>query len=140
MLAVPKRGRKHGEKRHLSAEQEKQIQKTIVDHYTDQLKLPFALWDRLAVRQLIKLQFGFEMPIRTVGEYLSRWGYTPQKPIRKAHEQRPVEVPRWMDESYPAIHAKAKDEKPRFTGATRPASQSRATCCEAMPRPEKLLS
>ncbi len=110
MLAVPKRGRKHGEKRHLSAEQEKQIQKTIVDHYPDQLKLPFALWDRQAVRQLIKLQFGFEMPIRTVGEYLSRWGYTPQKPIRKAYEQRPVEVARWMDESYPAIHAKAKDE------------------------------
>ncbi|WP_292002285.1 IS630 family transposase [Chlorobium sp.] len=110
MLAVPKRGRKHGEKRHLSVEQEKQIQKMIVDHYPDQLKLPFALWDRQAVRQLIKLQFGFEMPIRTVGEYLSRWGYTPQKPIRKAYEQRPAEVARWIEESYPAIQTQAKAE------------------------------
>lgn len=110
MLAVPKRGRKYGEKRHLTAEQEKQIRKMIVDHYPDQLKLQFALWDRQAVQQLIKLQFGFEMPIRTVGEYLSRWGYTPQKPIRKAYEQRPAEVARWMEESYPAIKAQAKAE------------------------------
>jgi len=108
MLAVPKRGRKYGEKRHLTAEQEKQIRKMIVDHFPDQLKLQFALWDRQSVRQLIKLQFGFEMPIRTVGEYLSRWGYTPQKPIRKAYEQRPAEVSRWMEKSYPAIKAKAK--------------------------------
>jgi len=110
MLVVPKRGRKYGEKRHLTAEQEKQIRKMIVDHYPDQLKLQFALWDRLAVRQLIKLQFGFEMPIRTVGEYLSRWGYTPQKPIRKAYEQPPAEISRWIEESYPAIKAKEKAE------------------------------
>lgn len=77
----------------------------------NQLKLPFALWDRQAIRQLITLQFGLDMPIRTVGEYLSRWGYTPQKPIRKAYEQRPAEVQRWMDESYPAVKAQAKTEK-----------------------------
>jgi len=83
----------------------------IVDHYPDQLKLPFALWDRQAVRQLIKLQFGLVMPIRTLGEYLSRWGYTPQKPIPKAYEHRPAEAGRWMVESYPAIAAQAKAEK-----------------------------
>ena len=82
----------------------------IVDHYPDQLKLLFASWNRQAFRQLIKMQFGFEMPIRTVGEYLSRRGYTPQKPIQKAFEHRPVEVALWMEESYPAIYSKAKDE------------------------------
>lgn len=127
MLAVPKRGRKHGEKRHLTIEQEKQIQKMIVDHYPDQLKLQFALWDRQAVRQLIKLQFGFATPIRTVGECLSRWGYTPQKPIRKAYEQRPAEVARWMEESYPAFRLRQKLKMQRFTGATRPVSQPMAT-------------
>lgn len=111
MLTVPKRGRKHGEQRRLNREQEKQIQNMIIDHYPDQLKLHFALWDRHAVRQLILQQFGLDLPIRTVGDYLSRWGYTPQRPIRKAYEQRPVEVDRWMQESYPAIKAKAKAEK-----------------------------
>ena len=110
MLAEPKRGRKQGEQRSLSPEQEKQIQKMIVEHYPEQLKLPFALWDRQAIKQLILLKFGIHMPIRTVGHYLSRWGYTPQRPIRKAYEQRPAEVERWMQESYPTIKAKAKSE------------------------------
>lgn len=83
----------------------------IIDHYPDQLKLPFALWDRQAILMLIKQQFGIQMPIRTVGEYLSRWGYTPQKPVRKAYEQRPAEVERWMQESFPEIKAKAKSKQ-----------------------------
>ena len=41
-----------------------------------QLSLPFALWNRRAVMQLVKVLFAIEMPIRTVGEYLLRWGYT----------------------------------------------------------------
>jgi transposase len=80
----------------------------IVDHYPDQLMLPFALWDRQAVKQLILQQFCIALPIRSDGRYLSRWGYTPQRPIRKAYEQRSAEVERWMQESYPAIKAKAK--------------------------------
>ena len=89
---------------------------------------------------MIKLQFGFEMPIRIVGEYLSRWGYTPQKPIRKAYEQRPVEVARWMDESYPAIHAKAKDENAEIYWGDATGISTQGNCCEAMPWPEKPLS
>jgi transposase len=84
MLVEPKRGRKHGEKSHLSPEQEKQIQKMIVDHCSDQWKLSFALWDRQAVSQLILQQFGMLLPIRTAGDYLARWRYTPQKPRPKA--------------------------------------------------------
>ena len=111
MLSVPKRGRKIGDKRTLTGEQEKTIQKMIVDHYPDQLKLPFALWDRQALLMLLKQQFNIQMPIRTVGEYLLRWGYTPQKPVRKAYEQKPEEVQRWMRESLPEIKLKAKSER-----------------------------
>jgi len=49
-IAIRKRGRKVGEKRHLSMEQEKAIQKVIIDQYPDQLKLDFALWNRIAVQ------------------------------------------------------------------------------------------
>ena len=41
--------------------------------------MPFALWTRVAVRQLIQMRFGIEMPVRTVGEYLKRWGFTTQR-------------------------------------------------------------
>ena len=56
--------------------------------------LPFALWNRRAVQGLIEVAFGIDMPIRTVGEYLKRWGYTPQRPTRCALEQKPWDVQR----------------------------------------------
>ena len=106
-----KRGRGIGEKRTLSPEQEKEIQRLLVDKMPDQLKLPFALWTRDAVRLLIKHRFKFDMPIRTVGEYLKRWGFTPQKPVKRAYEQKPKEVQQWLETEYPKIRAKAKEEK-----------------------------
>jgi transposase len=106
-----KRGRRTGEKRKLAAEQEKEIRRLLVDKMPNQLKLPFALWTRDAVRLLIKHRFEFEMPIRTVGEYLKRWGFTPQKPVKRAYEQRPKEIQRWFEAEYPGIKAKAKEEK-----------------------------
>ncbi|MBK8965063.1 MAG: winged helix-turn-helix domain-containing protein [Candidatus Competibacteraceae bacterium] len=61
--------------------------------------------------ELIETLFGVAMPIRTVGEHLSRWGYSPQRPLKRALEQRPAEVQRWLDETYPSILARAKAEK-----------------------------
>ena len=53
-IRIKKRGRPVGKYRTLSPEQEKEIQKSIRDNCPDQLKLPFALWTRIAVQQLIK--------------------------------------------------------------------------------------
>ena len=75
------RGRSYGEARRLSLEQEKVLQKLICESRPEQLKLDFALWTRTAVRLLITQEFGLDLPIRTVGEYLKRWGFTPQRPM-----------------------------------------------------------
>lgn len=40
--------------------------------------------------------------------YLQRWGLTPQKPRRRAFEQDPEAVRRWLAEEYPAIRQAAK--------------------------------
>jgi transposase len=108
---VKPRGRKRGEGRQLTPEQEAQIRRLICDKTPDQLKLGFALWNRQAVSQLIEGRLGIKVPIRTIGEYLKRWGFTPQKPIKKAYEQRPAEVRKWLDEAYPQIAARAKAEQ-----------------------------
>ena len=50
------------------------------------------------------------MPVRTVGEYLKRWGFTPQRPLRHAYRQDPEAVRRWLQEEYPQIQARAKRE------------------------------
>lgn len=107
---VKPRGRKSGEGRYLTAHQEAEIRRLICDKTPDQFKLGFALWNRQAVKQLIEDRLGIKLAIRSVGQYLKRWGFTPQKPMKKAYEQRPAEVKRWLDETYPDIAARAKAE------------------------------
>lgn len=110
-LQLKKRGRRHGEKRRLAQEQEKDIQRMLVDKVPNQLKLPFALWTRKAVQEAIMEHHGVALPIRTVGEYLSRWGFTPQKPVKRAYEQQPEQIRKWLDEEYPGIARRAGKEK-----------------------------
>ncbi len=104
------RGRRYWSGRTLSLAQEWHLRSIIVGESPKQLSLPFALWNRRAVMQLIKILFDIEMPICTVGEYLLRWGYTPQRPIKRAQEQNPAQVARWLHDTYPAIVARAKAE------------------------------
>lgn len=110
LLSSQTQGRPVGSGRSLSTEQEAQIQKLLIDKTPDQLKLRYALWTREAVQQLIAQETGIKLAIRTVGQYLKRWGFTVQKPKKKAYEQRPAEVQRWLDEEYPTIHARAQEE------------------------------
>jgi transposase len=91
--------------------QSAQIAKSVVDRCPDQLKMPFYLWTREAVGQLIERRFGVRLSVWTVGRYLARWGFTPQKPMRRAFEKNPEAVHRWLDEKYPAIRKQAKQEK-----------------------------
>ena len=105
-----RRGRRAGEQLTLKEDQATAIQKMITDRTPDQLKMPFALWTRQAVQQLMKHQYKITMPIRTVGEYLKRWGFTAQKPAKRAYEQNPKAVKKWLDEEYPSIVQQAKTE------------------------------
>jgi len=109
-LHTKKRGVKTGQGRMLTDDQEQEIQKMIIDKTPDQLKLPFVLWDRKAVRELIQRQYGIGVAIRTVGDYLSRWNFTPQRPVKRAYEQQPKLVQLWLDEEYPKIQARALQE------------------------------
>lgn len=110
-IKLGRRGRRTGEKRTLTTEQEAQVKRALIDKTPDQLKLPFALWTRDAVKLLMKQRFSLEMPIRTVGEYLKRWGFTPQKPVKRAYEQSSQAVKKWLKTDYPVIASRAKEEK-----------------------------
>ena len=104
------RGRRRGSGMTLSPREAGRIQRIITDRCPDQLKLSFALWTRQAVQQLIRKELGIGMPIRTVGLYLKRWGFTPQKPLKRAYERCPKAVDRWVSEQYPAIEKQAKEQ------------------------------
>ena len=105
-----KRGRPVGACRKLTMTDEMWLRERIVDQSPDQLKLPFALWSRPAIKALIKARFGVEMQDRLVGKYLERWGFTPQRPVKRALEQDPVKVQTWLNETWPQVLARARAE------------------------------
>lgn len=111
-LKAKRRGRPRGGS--LLPWQAAQIAKTVVDRHPEQLKLPFYLWTREAVGDLIEQRFGIRLSVWTVGRYLGRWGFTPQKPLRRAYEKNPEQVRRWLEEDYPQVRKQAKREKARI--------------------------
>jgi transposase len=103
-------GRPTGSGRLLTEEQEDRVIELMDTKLPQELGIPSALWTRAAVRELFKQVTGKLLPIRTVGEYLNRWGYTPQKPVRKAYKQAPEEVAEWLEIQYPEIEKRAAEE------------------------------
>jgi len=109
-LEQQQRGAKFGEGRTLKPFQEAQVQQKMREHFPEALGIDSALWTRRAVQALIGQECQVEMPIRTVGEYLKRWGYSPQKPLKRAYEQDPQAVHQWLEVEYPAVVARAESE------------------------------
>jgi transposase len=110
--AIPgdRTGRPVGSGRTLSDEQAHRIRQQIDDHGPGELGIAAATWSREAVRDLIRKECGIDMPVRTVGEYLKRWGYTAKAPRRHAKDQDPEEVDEWLEWTYPAIERRAARE------------------------------
>lgn len=104
------RGRQKGEGRTLSEQEEIAVQRLLRERFPDEMKIDSALWTRRAVSELIMQECGVKMPIRTVGEYLKRWGFTPQKPLSRAYEQNVKAVENWWKSEYPEIEQRAKLE------------------------------
>lgn len=106
------KAKKRGRRPHcrLAPHQAATTVRLVTQKCPEQLGLPFALWTREAVGQLIEQRYGVSLSRWTVGRYLKRWGLTPQKPLRRAYEQDPKAVKHWLETEYPAIVKLAKTE------------------------------
>src|SRR5271154_226073 len=93
-LAGGRRGRRPGEQKGLTNWQEAAIRRLIIGKCPDQLKLPFALWTREAVGQLIARKTGLRLSLTAIGTYLAACGFTAQKPIR-ATERNEAAIQAW---------------------------------------------
>ena len=109
-LKAKKRGRRHEAQRLLDVNQAAEVQQLMTAHTPDQLDLPHALWGREAVRELVQARFGITLALRTVSDYLRRWSFTPQRPIKRAIERQDAAIQAWLAEHYPKIAARAKAE------------------------------
>lgn len=111
-----KRERKSGEQHTLSTIQEMEIRKLIRDTMPEQLKLPFALWTRTLVKNFMYRRTGTMIPIPTVEDYLKRWGYASQRPLKKAYENILQRLKNGL--LVPTLKFKQgrRRKEPRFTG------------------------
>ena len=109
-LAAGKRGRRRGEQTALAPWQQAQIAKAIRERNPDQLRLPGFLWTRALVCELIEQRYGIRIAEKTAGAYLRRWGFSPQKPLRRAYEQSEPKVRAWLEEVYPQIERQARKD------------------------------
>jgi len=50
------------------------------------------------------------MPLSTLGYYLARWGFSVQRPVKKAIGQDAERIAKWMGEEYPAVEKQAREE------------------------------
>ena len=103
-----RRGRKAGEAAALNVRRMKRIESIVLGKMPDQLRLPFYLWTREAVGALIEREYGITLSAASIGNYLKRWGMSPQKPVRRAYERDAAAIQRWIETDYPAIAADAK--------------------------------
>jgi transposase len=110
-LNARKKGPHRGARSLLTAKQSAMMRGLIIDKCPEQLKLPFYLWSREAVQQLIQRKCHVTVSLNTTGNYLRTWGFTVQKPVRRAYEQNAAAVQRWLTEEYPAHHRRALAEK-----------------------------
>jgi transposase len=113
LAALPQRrsGRPRGSGRRLSAVQAQHLQDLLRTHQPEEVGIAAPLWTRRAVRDLIRREYHVEVAQRTVGRYLRRWGFTAKRPRRHARDQDPEEVREWLEEIYPAIAARAEQER-----------------------------
>src|ERR687885_1922812 len=87
-LASRPRGRRPGEQKALSAAQQEGLRYLIARGCPDRYGLSFALWTRQAVRALIARETGVWLALPVVGRYLRAWGFTAQRPVRRATERQ----------------------------------------------------
>lgn len=104
------RGRTFGEDRSISKKKEKKIQNLIETKTPDELGYGAALWTRRVIAKLISKQAKVKLHLNTVGKYLKRWGFTPQRPGKVANEQDKRVIQKWIAEVYSAIVIRAKKE------------------------------
>jgi len=105
-----RRGRRKGEKRTLTAEQEKEIQRVIVDKTPEQLRFKECMWSRKTIAELIRQRQGISIPESTLGVYLARWGFSVQRPKKRAYKQDEGRVKNWVESEFPGISERARVE------------------------------
>ncbi|MBF0192732.1 MAG: IS630 family transposase [Magnetococcales bacterium] len=100
-----------GRPRKLTDAQLSWLYRTVVGTNPLDLHLPFALWTRGMVRDLIGRELGIDLNEVTVGRLLESLGLMPKKSVGRDWQSDPALMEKWSTKILPEMKALAKSEK-----------------------------
>jgi transposase len=96
-----------GRPRFLNTEQEAEVRGWLLRRPTE-FGFRTDLWSAARVARLIRERLGVEFHPNYLREWLSKRGYSPQKPVRRARQRNPEAIERWLANDYPAVQKKSR--------------------------------
>ena len=103
-LALKKRGAKPGTNSKLTLQQLRILKESIIDKSPNKFKIPHLLWTRKTIKSLIFKLWNIHIALRTISDYMKKLGFSPQKPLKRAYQQNPKAVQKWIEHDYPQIY------------------------------------
>jgi transposase len=100
-----------GRKPFLTPDQDAQVRSWLTQSPTT-FGFRTELWTAARVAQLIRDRLGVAYHPNYLREWLSTRGYSPQKPKRKARQQKPEQVHEFLTATYPAVQKKSPTSTP----------------------------
>lgn len=105
-----KPGKKKGSNMLLTIDEQRQMRQTIISKNPNQLKLAGFLWTLAKISQYIRETYHKKVSVRSLSNYMKRWGLTCQRPTKRACGQDIARVEKFKKEEYPTIAKRAKAE------------------------------
>jgi transposase len=100
-----------GRPRFLTTEQEAEVRGWLLRRPTE-FGFRTDLWSAARVARLIREKLGVEFHPNYLREWLSKRGYSPQKPVRRAKQRNAEAIEGWLTHDYPAVQKKSRPTTP----------------------------
>lgn len=103
-----KEGARSGRPRKVSGETMRWLYRAITLGNPMQYQFEFCLWTLAIVRRMLQREKGLALSKSAVSRLLAQLGLSPQRPIYRSYKQRPKELRRFLQETYPGLQALAR--------------------------------
>ncbi len=91
----------------LEAKHLRWLSRILIDKTPRQLKLPFGLWTRDQIIEVVRRKYGIKLSKSALSRVLCKLGFTFQKPALRFKQQDPIIVNKWLTTDYPLIQEEA---------------------------------
>ena len=105
-----KSNKRGGRPKKINGEVMSWIYMVVTNKQPDQMSFPFALWTAKLVGKALEQHWGIKLSRWSVSRVMHQLGLSPQKPLRRAYQQKPELVEEWKINYLPELKEKIKNE------------------------------